>query len=164
MSYIVDLTRFVCVCVFTACVTLLAAVYCNQMLDGVINVGAEGACFWPFELGSHIALIICFPPLECGVVLHECNPQPTSKPPPTFSSSFVQPLISLYFAVSPTPTPYPLFRCAFILSLSPYTFFSHINTNSSLFFFPTIFFYCNVFRISNYNTYYMKILHTLNKK
>lgn len=51
-----------------------------------------------------MALIICFPPLECGVVLHQRNPQPTSKPPSAAFSSFHQPLMSLHFTLPPSPT------------------------------------------------------------
>lgn len=60
--------------------TALAADWCNQILESVTNGGAEGACWWTSKLQSHIALIICFPLLKCGVALHTPNPQPTGKP------------------------------------------------------------------------------------
>lgn len=60
--------------------TALAAGWCNQILESVINGGAEGACWWTSKLQSHMALIICFPLLKRGVALHTPNPQPTGEP------------------------------------------------------------------------------------
>lgn len=60
--------------------TALAAGWCNQILESVINGGAEGACWWTSKPQSHIALIICFPLLKREVALHTPNPHPTDKP------------------------------------------------------------------------------------
>lgn len=87
--------------------TALAAGWCNQILESVINGGAEGACWWTSKLQSHIALIICFPLLKRGVALHTPNPQPTGEAPRA-PRPFLPPLISLYFtsAIHSTTPPH----------------------------------------------------------